>query len=346
LGLGIGASLLTRLGAPPDGGISATCFVRDCTAALFPFEGIGDRGIRMTLVGVGLGAFLLAAAKREWHARGGAPLWLSFTLGLLVMLGAGVFVGCPTKLHLRLGGGDPVAVAGLAGLVIGVGLAVLFLRRGYWVGNVGPRPRWQAAVFPLILFTAAAGVLIDPAAFFNAPVGSRAQVLFASPAPGFAPVACALAIGIGVGALAQHTRLCFTTGWSDLLLTRHAALLWVPIGTVAGALVSSAAFGVFDAFPFGGTYWAHREALWAGVGMVAVGMGAGLAQGCPFRQLIRAAQGDRDAAVFVGGLAAGGILWHRIGAVVNLDLIVHARVKVAVVSALVALLAIAWWRSR
>jgi uncharacterized membrane protein YedE/YeeE len=111
-------------------------------------------------------------------------------------------------------------------------------------------------------------------------------------------------------------------------------------------MAGSAAFGVFDAYPFGATFWAHREALWAGLGMVVVGLGAGLAQGCPFRQVIRAAQGHRDAAVFVGGLAAGGILWHRVGAVVNLDLIVHTRVKVAVVLALLATLTVAWWRSR
>ena len=80
--------------------------------------------------------------------------------------------------------------------------------------------------------------------------------------------------------------------------------------------------------------------------MTVVGMGAGLAQGCPFRQVIRAAQGNRDAAVFVGGLAAGGILWHRVGVAVNADLKVDFGVKIGVILALLGILLIAWRRSR
>jgi len=52
---------------------------------------------------------------------------------------------------------------------------------------------------------------------------------------------------------------------------------------------------------------AHTELSWAFLSLAMVGFGAILVGGCPFRQLVRSASGDLDAAAAVAGmlLAAG-----------------------------------------
>lgn len=329
--LGLIAAALTHVGAPPHGGVSASCFIRDTMGWLVAWGDASGTAIRMTLLAAVVGAFGAALAKREFRPQGGASPWLPLGLGVLVALGTGVFVGCPTKLHLRLGGGDPVAIVGLLGMVLGLFIASRFLAAGYHPGRIGPRPTLEAAIFPATVTLAFIAVLCDSVA--------RGAMLDAR--PGYAAVAWSASLGVLLGAIAQHTRLCFTTGWIDVFFTRRAALLWAPAGAVMGVALGTVVFGDHAVFPFGKTYWAHRDFLWAGAGMVLVGLIAGLAGGCPFRQVIRASQGDRDAALLVCGLAAGSILLTRTGLVVDASFVVTTPMKVAVTGGIAATLVIA-----
>ena len=51
---------------------------------------------------------------------------------------------------------------------------------------------------------------------------------------------------------------------------------------------------------------AHLEYLWSFLGMLLVGWLSVLIGGCPFRQLIKAGEGDADAGLAVVGMIVGG----------------------------------------
>ncbi|HEY3365175.1 MAG TPA: YeeE/YedE thiosulfate transporter family protein [Symbiobacteriaceae bacterium] len=127
-------------------------------------------------------------------------------------------------------------------------------------------------------------------------------------------VLASLAVGIAVGYLAQRSRLCFMGGLRDWLLFRETSLLaavgaffltaWVawPLTALAG--------GADRTLPSGSTPLAY--ALWAaGAGLV-LGFASVLANGCPLRQHVLAAQGEADAWGYLAGFAAGAWVYQMV----------------------------------
>ena len=76
--------------------------------------------MRPEVIGLIIGAFVLAFVKKEFKPRGGSAAFTRFTLGFFVMIGALVFLGCPLRMFLRLGAGDLNAVFGLVGFIAGI----------------------------------------------------------------------------------------------------------------------------------------------------------------------------------------------------------------------------------
>ena len=101
-------------------------------------------------------------------------------------------------------------------------------------------------------------------------------------------------------------------GIRDLILFRNfnliAGFLVIILVTFAGTLYLNKFQPGFTAQPI-----AHSEALWNFLGLAAAGWAAALLGGCPLRQLVLAGQGNTDAAVTVGGLAAGAAAAHTFG---------------------------------
>jgi uncharacterized protein len=120
-----------------------------------------------------------------------------------------------------------------------------------------------------------------------------------------------LVIGVVLGYLGQRSRMCFVGGIRDFILVRDTYLLkgliafgltaWLGfplIGLLSGSRPAS--FAVADAVTVGLTV----------LGGFGVGYGSVLANGCPLRQHVLAAQGVRSSVAYLGGFFAGAVLFH------------------------------------
>ncbi|RMG84380.1 MAG: YedE-related selenium metabolism membrane protein, partial [Candidatus Dadabacteria bacterium] len=122
-----------------------------------------------------------------------------------------------------------------------------------------------------------------------------------------APVWASLGAGLAIGVACQRSRFCITGSVRDILLTRSRGP-----ALALGALLLTAglANGFTGQFRLG--YYdppgAHLEILWNFLGMGLVGLAAVVAGGCPFRQIVRAGEGDLDAAAVVVGMGLGAAL--------------------------------------
>jgi uncharacterized membrane protein YedE/YeeE len=120
-----------------------------------------------------------------------------------------------------------------------------------------------------------------------------------------------LIIGAVLGYLGQRSRMCFVGGIRDFILVRDAYLLR---GLVAFGL------SAWLAFPLVGLIVGERPGPFAASDTVTVlltilgGFGVGyfstLANGCPFRQHVLAAQGVRSSIVYLAGFFAGAVIFH------------------------------------
>jgi hypothetical protein len=120
-----------------------------------------------------------------------------------------------------------------------------------------------------------------------------------------------LVIGILLGYLGQRSRMCFVGGIRDFILVRDTFLLK---GVIAFGLTA------WLAFPVVGFLAGTRVAASTGSDMVTValtvigGIGVGflstLANGCPFRQHVLAAQGVTSSIVYLVGFFAGAVIFH------------------------------------
>ena len=115
-----------------------------------------------------------------------------------------------------------------------------------------------------------------------------------------------LVIGIILGYLGQRSRMCFIGGIRDFILVRDTYLLK---GLVAFGLTAWLAFPLFAAsqrFVISDT----ATIVLTLIGAFGVGLFSTLANGCPFRQHVLAAQGTRSAIGYLAGFFAGAIIFH------------------------------------
>lgn len=143
----------------------------------------------------------------------------------------------------------------------------------------------------------------------------RPSFIFASakgPGSMHAHWAVSLGAGILVGVLGHRSRLCFAGGIRDLILFRSTWLVSGFVAVLVGVLVANLALGLFHP-GFVGQPAAHTAHLWNFLGMILVGLGSVLLGGCPFRQLILAAQGNGDSTVTVLGMLTGAAAAHNFG---------------------------------
>jgi uncharacterized membrane protein YedE/YeeE len=119
-----------------------------------------------------------------------------------------------------------------------------------------------------------------------------------------------LVIGLILGYLGQRSRLCFVGGIRDFILVRDTYLLK---GLIAFALTAWIAFSLV-ALITGTPHKPFRISDAVTVALtIAGGFGVGLfstlANGCPFRQHVLAAQGIRSSMAYLGGFFAGALIF-------------------------------------
>ena len=120
-----------------------------------------------------------------------------------------------------------------------------------------------------------------------------------------------LAIGVVLGYLGQRSRMCFVGGIRDFILARDAYLLK---GLVAFGLTA------WLAFPLAGLISGERPGPFVFpdtltvaltvIGGAGVGFFSTLANGCPLRQHVLAAQGVKSSIGYLAGFLAGAVVFH------------------------------------
>ena len=343
--IGAAALLLTALGNPANMGFCIACFERDIAGTVGLHSAEKVQYLRPEIIGIVLGAFVMALAGKEFRAKAGSAPATRFILGAFVMIGALVFLGCPLRMVLRMGGGDLNAFVGLIGFVLGIGVGVAFLKRVFTIKRAYPAGLPEGSSLPVIML----GLLI---------LGLAAPALFrastAGPGSMRAPFYIALVIAFVVGMLAQKARLCMVGGVRDLMLFRDGNLLYGFVAVFVTVLIGNLLLGKFKlgaaAQPI-----AHSSMLWNLLGMVLVGWGSVLLGGCPLRQLILAGEGNGDSAVTVFGMIVGAAFAHNFALAGNPDAMkegvltvggIGTAGKVAVILGVVILLAISLINSK
>ena len=301
--LGIAAVVLVKFGNPGNMGFCIACFLRDIAGALKLHNAAPVQYMRPEVIGLVLGAFAIAFAKKEFKPRGGSAPFTRFTLGFFVMIGALMFLGCPLRMFLRLGAGDLNAVFGLVGFIIGIAIGVFFLNKNFSLSRAYPQSKQEGLLPPLVMI-----------AFLVVLVAIPAVLTFSEKGPGSmrAPLALALGIGLVGGALAQRSRLCTAGGIRDAIMLKDFHLLWGSLSILAAVLIGTLVTGQFK-LGLAGQAIAHTDGLWNALGMVLVGWASVLLGGCPLRQLILTGEGNTDSAVTVTGLVTGAAFAHNFG---------------------------------
>ena len=300
---GVLTAVLAFAGNPANMAICAACFIRDVAGSLKLHSAEPVQYFRPEIVGMVVGAFLIAIATKEYRSTAGSSPMVRFALGFIMMIGALVFLGCPLRMVIRMAAGDLNAWIGLIGFVLGTGTGAFFLNKGFSLGREYDTGKAAGAVLTVVLtllFILAISGLIAVAASEKGP-GSM-----------HAPWILALVVAIVIGALAQKTRLCFASGFRNAWLMRDFTMLLPIAGIFVIMLVYNIATGNFH-LSTAGQPIAHSQQLWNILGLYAVGFAAVLAGGCPLRQMIMAGQGSSDAAVTFLGLLVCAAFAHNFG---------------------------------
>lgn len=309
--IGVIAAGLVIAGNPANMGFCIACFIRDTAGGLGLHRAAAVQYIRPEIIGLVLGACIMALVKKEYAPRGGSSPMTRFVLGFFVMLGCLMFLGCPFRMILRLAGGDWNAIFGLAGFILGILAGVFFLNRGYTLKRTYKLTALEGAVMPAIQVVLLVLLIAAPAfIFFTEADGG--------PGAKHAAIAISLIAGLLVGAMAQRTRLCMVGGIRDVVLFREWKLLCGFVAIFVSALVVNAIAGNFNP-GFAGQPIAHTDGLWNLLGMLLVGFGCVLLGGCPLRQLVLTGEGNTDSAIAVIGLAAGAAFAHNFGMASSAD---------------------------
>jgi len=315
--VGIAALALSALGNPANMGFCIACFERDIAGGLGLHGAAKVQYIRPEIIGLVLGAMIMALAKGEFRAKGGSSPATRFLLGALVMIGALVFLGCPLRMVLRLGGGDLNALVALFGFTLGIFIGAQFVKRGFSLKRTYTMGTTEGVALPAFLIVVGVAFVAIPSLF---------KISTEGPGSMRAPFFAALIIAIVVGALAQRSRLCMVGGIRDAMLFKDFKLLYgflaILIVTIVGKLaLGGFGWGKLTAFKLGfeNQPVAHSSHLWNFLGMVLAGWGSVLLGGCPLRQLILAGEGNGDSAITVFGMIAGAAISHNFGMAGNPD---------------------------
>jgi YedE family putative selenium metabolism protein len=294
--LGLGGVLLAYFGNPANSGICVSCFMENLAGSLQLHDDVRMSYIRPELIGFVLGAFLLAFGTGRFRVKGGSSPVIRFLLGFFIIAGCAVFIGCPIKMFLRLAAGDLTAVAATLGLVFGIWIGVRYIKGGFALDREKELARINGLLMPLFSVLLLVLLFLSPS-FIK--IGQK------GPAALHAPVLISLIVGLVIGAFAQRSGLCVTGAVRNFFLAREKTLLRGLITAFVIAVVASVLLGQFR-LGMNGQPASHLSHGWTFLAMTLVGFASVLIDGCPFRQLVKAGQGDVDACVASLGMLFGG----------------------------------------
>lgn len=300
-GLMLGALgvLLSIWGNPENSGICVSCFMENTAGALGLHPNSRMQYLRPELIGFVLGAAVSSGSLREFRSRGGSAPLPRLMAGIFLMVGCSVFIGCPIKLFLRLAAGDLTSLAGFAGLIAGVWVGLKGFANGVELGAFRREPGGSGFLVPAVFALLLLFFIARPGFILFSSHGSAAQ---------HAQWPLSLGSGLMLGAVAQRSRFCITGSVRDALLMGRRSYMFIGgVAFFAAAVALNVASGRFHPGLYGQP-GAHTDYLWSFLGMGLVGWTSVMIGGCPFRQLIKAGEGDADAGLVVIGMFLGGAL--------------------------------------
>lgn len=315
--IGVIAAILVLFGNPANMGFCIACFVRDTVGALGLHRAGAVQYIRPEIIGIILGSFVIALARREFRPKGGSAPITRFVLGFFVMIGCLMALGCPFRMVIRIAGGDINALIAIGGFALGIGTGVIYLKKGYSLGRNYKQPVVEGLVMPVWQIVLLVLLIVAPAFIFFSEEG-------AGPGAKHAPLIISLIAGLIVGGLAQRTRLCMAGGFRDIFLVKDFRLIIGFVGILIGAVVinlilTAATGNSYFNIGMSGQPVAHSDVLWNILGMYLVGLGSVLLGGCPLRQLVLSGEGNSDSALTVLGLGVGAAFAHNFGLASSAD---------------------------
>jgi hypothetical protein len=296
--LGLGSVFLVYMGNPANSGICISCFLENLAGSMQLHDNIRMSYIRPELIGFVLGSFFIALQSRRFKVTGGSSPIVRFLLGFFILVGCAVFIGCPIKMILRLAAGDLTAIAATVGLIFGVWLGAKYIRAGFSLDRVKELPQLNGYIIPFFAGLSLLFLLLNPSFII---IGEK------GPAAMRAPIYISLLLGLAIGVFAQKSGLCITGGIRNFCLVRETTLLKGVITVFVSALILSLIMGQFN-LGLNAQPSSHLNHGWTFLAMVLVGLASTLIDGCPFRQLIKAGQGDVDAGITILGMTVGGAL--------------------------------------
>lgn len=293
--LGVGAVLLTAFGNPANSGICISCFLENLAGALQFQDNLRMSYIRPELIGFLLGSFFMALKSKRFNVTGGSSPVIRFFLGFFIIIGCAVFIGCPIKMVQRLAAGDLTAIAALLGMMFGVWLGAKYIRAGVFLDREKNLPKINGYILPLIGVLLLIFLILKPSFILQGETGPAAQ---------HAPLLVSLSIGLVIGGLAQRSGLCITGGFRNFFLVRETTLLYGIVTFFISAILLSLITGQFH-LGLNGQPASHMGHGWTFLAMTLVGLASVIIDGCPFRQVIKAGQGDVDAGITCFGMVTG-----------------------------------------
>jgi len=142
----------------------------------------------------------------------------------------------------------------------------------------------------------------------------------------YLPAIGTLIFGILIGYLGQRAALCFIGGMRDLYLIRDTWLIKGLLGFLGGSLIGYIIFyglGMIPSFPWvlekgltaipgdaAGSAGFMAHFLVTIIGGIGVGFLSVIQGGCPFRNYVMAAEGNKSAMTYILGLLVGAVVFH------------------------------------
>jgi len=296
--LASGFITLSYYGNPINSGICISCFLENVAGALQLHDNIRMSYLRPEIMSFIIGSFLMSLYSRRFRVKGGSSPIIRFFLGFFIIIGCSVFIGCPIKMIQRLSAGDLTAVAATVGMIFGVWVGSKYIRGGFRLDPEKDLPKMNGYIFPILALILLLFVFLHPD-FIKA--GTK------GPASMRAPIYLAIGLSLIIGAFAQKSGLCITGGFRNFVLFREKTLLNGVLTVFGTALAANLLLGQFN-LSMQGQPASHLDHGWTFLAMTLVGLASVLIDGCPFRQLIKAGQGDVDAAVTSLGMLFGSAL--------------------------------------
>ena len=289
--VGVLAVALVKFGNPVNMGICVVCFIRDTAGGLGLHRAGVVQYIRPEIIGMALGAFIIALKSGDFNVRGGSSPFSRFVLGVFVVFGGLMFLGCPLRMVLRLAGGDLNAYLAWR-ICSGYILRRTVPKPGFTLKRTYSLQRAEGHLFPAVQLMLLMLLLVRPA-----------FILFSTEGPGaaHAPIIISLAAGLIIGIAAQRTRLCMVGGIRDLIMFKDTHLISGFVAILVVAFIGTLIAGTFN-LGFEGQPIAHSDGLWNFLGMALAGLCSVLLGGCPMRQIILGAEGNIDSVVTFMGM--------------------------------------------